>query len=131
MVKRIIRKPRGSSQAPGGGAGKQVLIDDAVYISMGVLSADEQEAVTRVLTSPDRVRRLVKNAQRAGSEGKFRVAEITPDLRIVFRETPRQIRLLELFDKQAFESLGIQVSDPEPARANGQRGFVNRAPASP
>lgn len=92
---------------------------------------DEREAVQEAITSVDRFRRLVKGAKLAGSEGKLRVADITPGSRLVFRETPQQIQLIELFSKQAFDSLGIKVSTPKRAKPAKRPRHVAKATAAP
>jgi len=75
---------------------KEFVVEDRVRMAMGVLSADERIAVAEVLTSADRMRRVLKRAKLAGSERKFLVADLTTGLRGVFRETGREIRLVEL-----------------------------------
>jgi hypothetical protein len=131
MPKQNGRKSQPGSRTARRETGKQVVIEDRIQIALGMLREDEREAVREAINSRDHIRLLVKGAKLAGSEGKLRVADITPGLRLVFRETPRQIQLIELFSKEAFDSLGIIVSTPKRAKPAKRRHHVGEATAAP
>jgi hypothetical protein len=78
-------------------------IDDRVLMVLGSVPAAEREAINRVITSPSEMRQLAKTAGYAGTGGRYRVADVSPDLRVVFQVVPEGIKVLDLLSKRAFE----------------------------
>jgi hypothetical protein len=91
-------------------------------MTMDRLRPEERQAFEEIITSPARLQRLVKGAPRAGSARKFGVADVTPRMMLVFADPPRRIRLVERFDKQTIDEMGIKLSPADPEEAAQQPG---------
>src|SRR6185295_12471388 len=100
MAKRQGPKVRNGRQPAGQGNGKQIVVEDLIYMKLDQFRPEDQREVEELIASPDRLQRLVKGAPRAGSARKYGVVDVTPRLTLVFDETPGRIRLVELFDKE-------------------------------
>jgi hypothetical protein len=88
---------------------KLVTVADRVEIGLSVLTSDERAEVKRAIRSWSRLRALSKTSDIIGTSGTLRIADISPNLCIVFRVTPREAEVVDLVNKRAFQN--IQPSD--------------------
>jgi hypothetical protein len=94
--------------------GKQertVVVEQRVRTGLAVLGDKATQAVMEAISSDTALEALLRGAKRAGSRGQYRVATVDPDVKLVMRVTPKEVRLVEVMDVEAFDSLGIKVQD--------------------
>ncbi len=95
--------------------GKPFGMGDRAIIGLDLLGAGRRAAVLEAISTPDKVRELVRTAGRSNSAtrgAEIRVAE-AGGVRLMFRVTPERIELLELIGEEAFRELGIKVRPAE------------------
>jgi hypothetical protein len=100
-----------------GGAAKRFSVANRVYIGLDVVAPAEREAVRGALASWADFRTVAKSARAVGSEAQLRLARVTPSLRLVFRETPTQVEVLDLVSARTLDAFGVK-----PVKVKKSRG---------
>lgn len=95
---------------------KRVVVEDRVRFASDTLFTADREAVERATASWENFRELTHNRRGVGSTGKLRAARVSPGVRLIYRESPTQVTVLDLVNEGTFDALGITTYPPRPAR---------------
>jgi hypothetical protein len=98
-------------------ADKRIVRDHMFEVNLLDTRPDEREVIERAIGSLPRLLGLLQNAGYTGAKREYRVAPVTQDLRLILRETPREIHVVRLISEKAMAELGIEVHTDHPNRA--------------
>jgi hypothetical protein len=90
---------------------REVVIDDSLPVALNMLEPAERGAVEAVIRSPERLEELAPTAYRGGTNGQFYIADASPQMKVVFRLTPKTVEVLQLMSKRAFDQLLAPQAD--------------------
>jgi hypothetical protein len=113
-------------------------VDRRVGIAMDALAPSERRAVGRVLASPklfERIAAAPGKVRKIKASEQLYTLEVTPSLRLVFRETPEGTEVLDLIGREALNRLtSRRPAETDRGKAKAVEGRVhepagNGAPA--
>jgi hypothetical protein len=82
---------------------KPVIVERIVEMGLGMLSPEERDTILHAIRSWTQLRKLERTADVYGSAGDLSVADVSTNMRIVFRVTPEKAEVLDLVNKGWFQ----------------------------